>query len=230
MLNDESPDSVVRAVSAAPATHSKMQEGETADQDAGKSLPGSASVSLLGQSLRSLVDLNERIPRDIAERGIDCIQELNLYNNDLVSIAELAAARGLVLLNVAANNLHKFEIETLRQLPRLRVLDMGSNCLSNVDGVHELKTLRTFDVSYNKLTDLAAFSSNGVTLTSILRRTAGATSDDQDDLEVVHRHKAEDVPSSPSSFHAHELQRLALHGNSIGALEELSHLTGQVEG
>ena len=141
MLADESPDTVVRSVQMSNAGTKFAGGGEANNENINEDEDEGETVSLLGKSLRSLADLRDYLPVHVARRELTCIRELNLYNNELVSIADLRPLRGLCVLNVSANNLAAFDAATLRHFPKLRVLDYGSNCIKNVDGVHELVSL-----------------------------------------------------------------------------------------
>jgi len=233
-MTEESPDSVMHTASRFAESPKEFNDSSSDDDDGAahqrSTNATSTTVSLIGRSLRNLADLHSVMPDTVQRQGFQSVCEINLYNNELTSIAALRPLVALEVLNVSANNLHEFDIATLRSFKRLRILDVGSNCLTNVAGIHELTTLDTLDVSYNNIALLSSFSNDGTTLTSILRRRnlndGAGRATQAADLEVVHRHKAEDVPSSPSMFRHHSLQRLFLHGNCIDDIEELSHLTG----
>lgn len=105
------------------------------------------------------------------------LRSVNLSDNYIVSIVPGSLPKGLHSLNLSKNNIHI--IEGLRELTRLRILDLSynrisrigqglSNCtiikelylagnkISDVEGLHRLLKLTVLDLSFNKITTTKA--------------------------------------------------------------------------
>ncbi|KAB1199260.1 hypothetical protein CJ030_MR0G025556 [Morella rubra] len=105
------------------------------------------------------------------------LRSVNLSNNFIVNITPGSLPKGLQTLNLSRNRIHT--IEGLRELTRLRVLDLSynrlskirhglSNCtlikelylagnkISDVEGLHRLLKLTVLDLSFNKITTIKA--------------------------------------------------------------------------
>ncbi|KAJ8772100.1 hypothetical protein K2173_027277 [Erythroxylum novogranatense] len=105
------------------------------------------------------------------------LRSVNLSNNSIVCITSGSLPKGLHVLNLSRNKIST--IEGLRELTRLRALDLGynriarigqglSNCttikelflggnkISNVEGLHRLLKLTVLDLSFNKITTAKA--------------------------------------------------------------------------
>ncbi|KAJ8762601.1 hypothetical protein K2173_008040 [Erythroxylum novogranatense] len=105
------------------------------------------------------------------------LRSVDLSNNSIVCITPGSLPKGLHVLNLSRNKIST--IEGLRELTRLRVLDLSynrmsrigqglSNCtmikelslagnkISNVEGLHRLLKLTVLDLSFNKITTAKA--------------------------------------------------------------------------
>ncbi|CAA3020417.1 phosphatase 1 regulatory subunit [Olea europaea subsp. europaea] len=106
------------------------------------------------------------------------LKALNLSGNAIVRITAGALPRGLHILNLSRNNIST--IEGLRDLPRLRVLDvsynrllrighglascssmkelyLAGNKIGEVEGLHRLLKLNVLDLRYNKISTTKCF-------------------------------------------------------------------------
>ncbi|CAA3002337.1 Leucine-rich repeat, typical subtype [Olea europaea subsp. europaea] len=106
------------------------------------------------------------------------LRSVNLSSNSIGHITPGSLPKGLHILKLSKNNIST--IEGLRELTRLRVLDLSynrisrigqglSNCMlikelylagnkiSNVEGLHRLLKLTVLDLSFNKITTTKAF-------------------------------------------------------------------------
>lgn len=109
--------------------------------------------------------------------GFSSLRSVNLSNNFIVHISPGSLPKGLQTLNLSRNKVTT--IEGLRELTRLRVLDLSynrisrigqglSNCtlikelylagnkISDVEGLHRLLKLTVLDLSFNKITTTKA--------------------------------------------------------------------------
>lgn len=105
------------------------------------------------------------------------LRSVNLSGNFIVQITPGSLPKGLHVLNLSRNKIHT--IEGLRELTRLRVLDLSynrisrigqglSNCtlikelylagnkISDIEGLHRLLKLTVLDLSFNKITTTKA--------------------------------------------------------------------------
>ncbi|KAG5612652.1 hypothetical protein H5410_023933 [Solanum commersonii] len=105
------------------------------------------------------------------------LRSVNLSGNFIVQITPGSLPKGLHILNLSRNKIHT--IEGLRELTRLRVLDLSynrisrigqglSNCtlikelylagnkISDIEGLHRLLKLTVLDLSFNKITTTKA--------------------------------------------------------------------------
>lgn len=105
--------------------------------------------------------------------GFSALRSVNLSGNSIVHITPGSLPKGLHILDISRNKIGA--IEGLRELTRLRILDMSynrisrigqglSNCtlikelylagnkISNVEGLHRLRKLTIVDLSFNKIT------------------------------------------------------------------------------
>lgn len=229
-MSQESPDSVVQAIarSSDVATALNQKKGGIFDVEAQVKDEDSEIIVLLSQGLSKIDSVIRRISPGIVRKGLGCIVELNLYNNELTSIKGLEVLHGLVSLNVSANNIEQFEITVLQKFIQLRHLDFGSNCLTAAKGIHTLSQLEELDLSYNRLSTLVSLSNDGAVLKAILRRrkvaeTGAGNANAEAGIDVVCQSENK---TANTTFRDHKLQRLALHGNCLDKVEELSHITG----
>ncbi|KAK9271320.1 hypothetical protein L1049_026910 [Liquidambar formosana] len=109
--------------------------------------------------------------------GFSSLRSVNLSSNFIVHISPASLPKGLHTLNLSRNKINT--IEGLRELTRLRVLDLSynrifrigqglSNCtlikelylagnkISDVEGLHRLLKLTVLDLSFNKITTAKA--------------------------------------------------------------------------
>ncbi|XP_060198891.1 uncharacterized protein LOC132627523 [Lycium barbarum] len=108
---------------------------------------------------------------------LSSLRSVNLSGNFIVQITPGSLPKGLHVLNLSRNKIHT--IEGLRELTRLRVLDLSynrisrigqglSNCtlikelylagnkVSDIEGLHRLLKLTVLDLSFNKITTTKA--------------------------------------------------------------------------
>ncbi|MCD9638001.1 hypothetical protein HAX54_021610 [Datura stramonium] len=108
---------------------------------------------------------------------LSSLRSVNLSGNFIVQITPGSLPKGLHVLNLSRNKIHT--IEGLRELTRLRVLDLSynrisrigqglSNCtlikelylagnkISDIEGLHRLLKLTVLDLSFNKITTTKA--------------------------------------------------------------------------
>ncbi|OIT32458.1 PREDICTED: 187-kDa microtubule-associated protein AIR9-like [Nicotiana attenuata] len=108
---------------------------------------------------------------------LSSLRSVNLSGNFIVQITPGSLPRGLHVLNLSKNKIHT--IEGLRELTRLRMLDLSynrisrigqglSNCtlikelylagnkISDIEGLHRLLKLTVLDLSFNKITTTKA--------------------------------------------------------------------------
>ncbi|GMI64876.1 hypothetical protein like AT1G78230 [Hibiscus trionum] len=111
--------------------------------------------------------------------GFSSLRSVNLSNNFIVQVTPGSLPKGLHTLNLSKNKINN--IEGLRELTRLRVVDLSynrvarighglSNCIlikelylagnkiSDVEGLHRLFKLTVLDLSFNKISTTKAFS------------------------------------------------------------------------
>ncbi|KAE8715413.1 hypothetical protein F3Y22_tig00110174pilonHSYRG00360 [Hibiscus syriacus] len=109
--------------------------------------------------------------------GFSSLRSVNLSNNFITHITPGSLAKGIHILNLSRNKIST--IEGLRELTRLRVVDLSynriarighglSNCtlikelylagnkISDVEGLHRLLKLTVLDLSFNKITTTKA--------------------------------------------------------------------------
>ncbi|XP_022870685.1 uncharacterized protein LOC111389930 [Olea europaea var. sylvestris] len=109
---------------------------------------------------------------------LSSLRSVNMSSNSIGQITPGSLPKGLHILKLSKNNIST--IEGLRELTRLRVLDLSynrisrigqglSNCMlikelylagnkiSNVEGLHRLLKLTVLDLSFNKITTTKAF-------------------------------------------------------------------------
>lgn len=77
------------------------------------------------------------------------VQEIDLENNEIEDVSQLAGLKLLQSINLAGNKIQS--IEPLKDLERVQYLELSQNQVSNIESLAKMKNMRSLYLSENKI-------------------------------------------------------------------------------